>query len=309
MIIALRALGIGDLATGVPALRGLRAAYPDEELALAAPAWLAPLVSLIGGIDRQIDVPDLSWPAPALRPAVAVNLHGRGPQSHRLLLATRPGRLIAFARPPDGPQWRDGEHEVHRWCRMLRWYGIASDPTDLALPRPAANGVPTDATVLHIGAKAVERRWPPDRFAAVARTLTAAGHRVVVTGNAAEREAAATVAASAGLSGTRVLAGTLDLGDLAALIAHARLLISGDTGAGHLATAFGTPSVLLFGPMSPREWGPPPDRPHHRALWSGPRPPGPAGAVHPALAELTPTDVLTAVADLHHPRHPAHPPG
>ncbi|MER6596629.1 glycosyltransferase family 9 protein, partial [Micromonospora purpureochromogenes] len=40
MILVLRALGVGDLATGVPALRALRAAYPDEELALVAPRWL-----------------------------------------------------------------------------------------------------------------------------------------------------------------------------------------------------------------------------------------------------------------------------
>lgn len=294
MILALRALGIGDLATGVPALRGLRAAYPDDELALAAPAWLAPLVCLIGGVDRLIDVPDLSWPPVALRPAVAVNLHGRGPRSHRLLNGTGPGRLLAFG--DEGPQWTDGEHEVHRWCRMLRWYGIATDPTDLTLARPAAGRVPTSATVVHVGAKAPERRWPPDRFAAVARALAAAGHHVVVTGNAAERGAAQRVAAAAGLPETSVLAGILTLGDLAGLVAHARLLISGDTGAGHLATAFGTPSVLLFGPTPPAEWGPPPDRSRHRVLWAGPRPPGAPGAVHPALAELTPADVLAAIS-------------
>ena len=166
MIVALRALGVGDLATAVPALRGLRAAYPDEELALAAPAWLAPLVRLIGGVDRLVDVPDLDSPPPALQPAVAVNLHGRGPQSHRLLRATRPNRLLAFACDgfPEGPQWTDGEHEVRRWCRMLRWHGVAADPTDLALSRPASDGVPVGATVIHAGAKAPERRWPPARF-------------------------------------------------------------------------------------------------------------------------------------------------
>jgi ADP-heptose:LPS heptosyltransferase len=296
VILVLRALGVGDLATAVPALRGLRAASPDEEIVLAAPAWLAPLVRLIGGVDRLIDVPDLDGPAPALRPAVAVNLHGRGPQSHRLLRATAPDRLLAFACAgfPDGPQWTAGEHEVRRWCRLLWWYGIPADPTGLALSRPASDGVPVGATVIHAGAKAPERRWPPDRFATVARALAARGHRVVVTGNAIERPAAVRIAAMAGLSETRVLAGTTDLGTFAALIAHARLLIGGDTGAGHLATAFGTPSVLLFGPVPPAEWGPPPERPRHRALWAGPRPPGVPGEVDPALADLTPARVLHA---------------
>ncbi|HEX5741212.1 MAG TPA: glycosyltransferase family 9 protein, partial [Pilimelia sp.] len=80
MIVALRALGIGDLCAAVPALRALRRAHPGEQLALAAPAWLAPLVDLVGAVDRHLDVPDLTprpwrWPAPRL----AVNLHGRGP--------------------------------------------------------------------------------------------------------------------------------------------------------------------------------------------------------------------------------------
>jgi ADP-heptose:LPS heptosyltransferase len=302
VILVLRALGIGDLATAVPALRGLRAAYPDQDLALCAPAWLAPLVPPIGAIDRLVDVPDLTvpdLPDAVRRPTLAVNLHGRGPQSHRLLRTARPARMLAFACADagfrDGPQWRAREHEVHRWCRMLRWYGIAPDPADLALPRPAVGSQPAGATVIHPGAKAPERRWPVDRFAAVAHALAGRDHRVVLTGTAAERPLAHRIAERAGLPGTAVLAGTTDLGGLAAIIAHARLLISGDTGAGHLATAFGTPSVLLFGPVPPHEWGPPPGRGAHHVLWAGPRPPAPAGRVDPALAEISPARVLRAV--------------
>jgi ADP-heptose:LPS heptosyltransferase len=44
----------------------------------------------------------------------------------------------------------------------------------------------------------------------------------------------------------------------------------GDTGVAHLATALGTPSVVLFGPTPPQEWGPPPN-PRHTALWAGSR--------------------------------------
>jgi hypothetical protein len=53
--------------------------------------------------------------------------------------------------------------------------------------------------------------------------------------------------------------------------------------------------VLLFGPVPPAEWGPPPDRPWHEALWAGPRPAGDGPAVHPALAELDVPAVLAAV--------------
>ncbi len=46
--------------------------------------------------------------------------------------------------------------------------------------------------------------------------------------------------------------GRLGLGGLAGRVASARLLVCGDTGVAHLATACGTPSVLLFGPTDPR---------------------------------------------------------
>lgn len=302
----MRALGVGDLATAVPALRGLRAAFPDRTLMLVAPSWLAPLVTQVGGIDGVLPRSSLTAPPDSLPtdlPAaeIAVNLHGSGPQSHRLLLASDPGRLLAFACPAagflGGPQWTDDEHEVARWCRLLAWYGITCDPTDLALRRPARVRVPVGVTVVHPGAKSIDRRWPAERFGTLARGLARAGHRIVVTGSATERGLAERVAALAGLPATAVLAGRTDVADLAALVAYAGLLVSGDTGVAHLATAYGTPSVLLFAGMSPARWGPPPDRPWHRVLW---RPeladlPGSPGEPHPALAAIQVGDVWEAL--------------
>ncbi|BCJ49485.1 glycosyl transferase [Actinoplanes sp. NBRC 14428] len=303
MILVLRALGVGDLAAGVPAVRAVRSAFPSRTLALAAPAWLTPLIDLIGGVDRVVPTDGLGAPLPALPPVeVAVNLHGSGPESHRLLRAVRPAELWAFAGPEAGhlvgPIWAEEEHEVRRWCRLLRHYGVAADPTDLSLAVPDA-AVPRGATIVHPGAKSPSRRWPPERYAAVAKHLAAAGHRVVITGSAAERDLAGRVAALAGL-GPGAVART-GLAELAGLVAHARLLVSGDTGIAHLATAYGTPSVVLFGPVPPRRWGPPPDRPYHRAIWHGTRAergdlPGPG--VHPALLAAGVDEVLAATAEV-----------
>ncbi|MDG4766596.1 glycosyltransferase family 9 protein [Solwaraspora sp. WMMD406] len=316
MILVLRALGIGDLVTAVPALRGLRAAYPAMTLTLAAPAGLAALIDLIGVVDRLVPTVGLEpvrWlDAP---PDWAVNLHGRGPQSHQVLRATRPGRLWAYACPAadhdDGPTWRDDEHEVLRWCRLLTWYGVECDPTDLTLPRPPPDRVPVGVTVLHPGAASARRRWPADRFGVLARRLTDAGHRVVITGSPGERTLAEAVAAVADLPGTAVYAGRMDLFRFSALLSHARLLVSGDTGAGHLATAFGVPSVLLFGPTSPARWGPLIDREIHQvlqypALSEGTEEPAdadgyaePADAVpHPALAAICVDEVLAAIGEV-----------
>ncbi|MDG4809112.1 glycosyltransferase family 9 protein [Micromonospora sp. WMMD1120] len=304
MILVLRALGVGDLVTVAPALRALRAAYPADELALAAPAWLAPLVDLVGGVDRLVDTAGLDRPVRVRSaPRVAVNLHGQGPQSHRLLGATRPARMFAFANPDagfvDGPRWVVDEHEVDRWCRLLSWYGVPADRADLSLRRPLPAGLPSGVTLLHPGSKVPAKRWPAERFAALARALTDRGHRVLLTGSADERELAARVAGSAGLPSDRVLAGRTDLGTLAALVADARLVVSGDTGIAHLATGYGTASVVLFGPVPPGLWGPPPDRPRHRALWAGagdwPRWDG-VGS-HPTMAALRLDEVLDAVAE------------
>ena len=64
----------------------------------------------------------------------------------------------------------------------------------------------------------------------------------------------------------RDLAGETSIGELCRLVAHARLVIAGDTGIAHVATAYGTPSVTLFGPVGPEQWGPPTGDPRHVTL-------------------------------------------
>ena len=305
MILVLRALGVGDLAAAVPALRAVRATFAGRTLVLAAPAWLSPLIDLVGGVDRILPTDGLAarrWPIEP--PEVAVNLHGRGPESHRLLMAADPAELWAFANPvaghPVGPRWVEEEHEVHRWCRLVSNYGADTDWSDLSLEVPP-HPVPEGVTIVHPGAKSPSRRWPLDRYAAVVRALAGLGHRVVVTGSLGERDIAAWIAQAAGLPRAAALAGRTGIGELAGLVAHARLVISGDTGIAHLATAYGRPSVVLFGPMSPAHWGPPPGRPYHRAIWHGVRSePGdaPGPDVHPALLAIGVGEVLAAAADV-----------
>jgi ADP-heptose:LPS heptosyltransferase len=303
-LLVLRALGLGDLLTAVPALRALAEAFPTHHRILACPRALEPLASLTGAIDEVVDTAPLApLDASLANVDIAVNLHGRGPQSHRLLQALEPGRLIAFANGEaevTGPQWLAHEHEVDRWCRMLEESGIPADTSRLGLDPPGA-AIPAwlhGATVIHPGAASPARRWPVERFAEVARAEARDGRRVAVTGAAAEQDLAFELAHLADLPCDAVLAGRTDLTQLAEVVAAAARVVCGDTGVAHLGTAMNTPSVVLFGPVSPHEWGPPADSSRHRTLWGGSTGDPHAALPDPGLLQIEVDDVLAALAEL-----------
>jgi ADP-heptose:LPS heptosyltransferase len=300
--VVLRPLGLGDLLTGIPAIRAVRAAVPDHRLVLATTTVLAPLAGLVDAVDEVLparELEPLEWAGPP--PDLAVDLHGKGTASHVVVADLQPDRLLTFASPGyPGPTWYPDEHEVRRWCRLVaEGLGVDADPDalDLAvpdLPAPVRAGV----ALVHPGVAFPGRRWPLDRFAAVARYLADAGLDVRVTGSPAEVPLARWVARAAGLGEDAVLAGRTTTLELAAVVAGARLVVSGDTGLAHLATAYRRPSVVLFGPVSPALWGPPP-RPQHVVLWHGDGTGDPWGTeLDPALAKITVTEVTDALDGL-----------
>lgn len=135
---------------------------------------------------------------------------------------------------------------------------------------PQADGGPGHQRVLviHPGATDPRRRWPAERFAAVARKAADDGFRVFVVGDSSEKELAETVVeltvehsqpdqSSTGGSGTALpavqsrpavqsLAGKLSLGGLAALLARSAVVVANDSGPRHLAQALGTPTVGVY---------------------------------------------------------------
>jgi ADP-heptose:LPS heptosyltransferase len=295
-ILVLRALGLGDIITGLPALAMVRRARPDHRIVLAAPTYLRPLVQLSGSVDEMVQAHELE---PIVDPPsgveLAIDLHGNGPASMRLLQACAPRRLLAFA-APGPPRWSVGEHEVLRWCRLvseglgIRAPAVPTVAGSLAVPYDVP--APAGATVVHCGAKSQARRWPPERFAEVAARLRADQHDVVVTGGAAEAELAAGIAEESGACARS----DLSLAELLSLVARARLVVSGDTGVSHVASAYRTPSVTLFGPVSPAGWGPPPHA-RHQVLWHGDGRGDPHGStVDAALTRITVAEVMAAAA-------------
>lgn len=129
----------------------------------------------------------------------------------------------------------------------------------------AAAGIAPDGAFVVLNANAgqlsLERRWPRESFAALARALVREdGLPVVFVGAKAERDYVAAIVrdARAGLAHGVVLdlAGALSVGELAALLARAACVVTNDSGPMHVAAALGAPTVGLFGPETPVMYAP-----------------------------------------------------
>jgi ADP-heptose:LPS heptosyltransferase len=110
--------------------------------------------------------------------------------------------------------------------------------------------------VLVPGSAQTWKCWPLDRFAELAEKMTYDyGLSVVAVGTEGERLIIQTL-----VSLCRVpivnLTGRTDIGKLIAVMAGAKVVISNDTGPGHIAIAVGTPTTMIFGPTNPARVGP-----------------------------------------------------
>ena len=231
-----------------------------------------------------------------------------------------PGSLLDLRHRLEGDDELLPEAERALALAVAAGYSLASgDDGALAVRRPLPDvrdllpGGPY--VVLHPGTSVPARAWPAPRYVEACRLLTAAGHRVVVTGAPSERALTAEVAAArtadpvTGLVTDPVadsvtdLGGRTDLAGLAAVLEGAQAVVVGNTGPAHLAAAVGTPVVSLFAPTVPAtRWAP------YRAptvLLGDQHAPCRDTRVtvcphpgHPCLSSVTAEDVLRAVEEL-----------
>lgn len=286
-----RALQLGDMLVAVPALRAIRAQFPDAEITLVGLPWAHTLVERYPRyLDRFAEFP--GWPGIVERAYyaarterflavqraygydLAVQMHGSGDASNPFTLALgaahtagyyegagSAGLDIAAAYPADQP-------EVLRMLGLARLLGDAAHSPALEFPLTPEDRAEAEALLgrrregsrpwigLHPGARPPTRRWPAEHFAALADALIRRfGARIVLTGGLGEEETARAVAAQM-CEEPLNLAGKTSLGGLAAVISQLDLFISNDTGPAHLATAVETPSVTIFGPADQRRWAP-----------------------------------------------------
>jgi lipopolysaccharide heptosyltransferase II len=155
-------------------------------------------------------------------------------------------------------------HEVQRQLDLVGTVGctVEDDRLSIEVPRAATDRIDQlledcgidrarPWCVMHPGATAASRRYPPASFAAVADELTRDGWRIVLTGAPDEASLVASVRREM-RAPALTLAGALDLGEMAALVAAAPLLISNNSGPVHIAAAVGTPVVDVYALTNPQ---------------------------------------------------------
>ena len=300
-IAVVRALHLGDLLLAIPALRALRAHFAGAEITLIGLPWAEELRRRFTAyIDRFVAFP--GYPGivegdyqprrtrrflkaqDAYGYDLVIQMHGSGSASNPFALALG-GRITAGyyrdARPAGlrlAARYPDDEPEVARNLGLARLVGcgwldpalefplLPADHTEAEELLTSAPSVTAKTPLIgiHASAKAPSRRWPPERFAAVADLLAARFDAVIaLTGGDNDDDRAITRAIRRHMRHDALdLAGRTSLGGLAALLQRMSLFIGNDSGPAHLAEAVGTPSVTLFGPTDPRRWAPLDQRAH-----------------------------------------------
>ena len=291
-ILLVRTDRIGDLVLSTPAIRAVRAAFPRGYVAAMVSPVTRPLVDGHPALDEVITFDkdhlhrgwrgtwQLTQALRARRFDLALILH----TTNRVVLLTwlasiryrvgyarRLGWLLTHPRPYEK---RFGErHELEYTLDLLRGAGIPAEDRTLEIAsHPEGQGAVAAwlaqagvashefLVLLHPGASCPSKRWPAERFAAVADRLAAArGARVVVIVGPGDDALAATVARDA-RSPLLIPPRPFTLAELPWLLRRAQCLISNDSGPVHLACAVGTPVVAIFGRwgpgLSPTRWGP-----------------------------------------------------
>jgi heptosyltransferase-2 len=276
---------LGDAVMSLPAIRAIRHVFPHADIALVARPGVADLYARESSIDRAILYPaaksvgDRRRFAAALRRErfdCAILLQNAFDAALIAWLAgiperigyRRDGRGLLLTRPIPVPEPGDiPRHERFYYLELLRRAGMmerfpedttirlegAAEARQRGAAHLASLGVEGAAVGVSPGAAyGNAKRWLPERFAEaaakVARGLEGAAS-VVLFGSAAERDLAESVAAGIARSGVSAtnLAGRTTLAEFIDLAAACRVFLTNDSGAMHVASALGVPTVAVFG--------------------------------------------------------------
>jgi lipopolysaccharide heptosyltransferase I len=281
-ILIVRMSALGDIVHALPVLSALRAADPSAQIDWLAESAYAGILDLVEGLNERIIVrPGYARALATMRSRhydAAIDLQG--------LIKSAVAARMSGARRVIGFETRvlreraaawfytetaaipDNVHVIDKNLSVLALLGvpIANIPsiTQISFPFRASRSrvidhvtsrAPNGFTLINPGAAWPNKRWPPERFGAVAKRLRdTTGLRPLVLWGSREAPLADAVVSASGGAATR--APETSLADLLALSRDAALMISGDTGPIHIAAAVATPIVGLYGPTWPERNGP-----------------------------------------------------
>ncbi len=264
-IALVRAGALGDTVLTLPVVQALRVSYPKTYLCVIGyPAWWEIAGSLVDEV-LSVDRADLAGlltgtPVPALIDRLSpVDLLVLWTQQDRCPMVRPtgiPAIVSASPYPPPG---------IHASAWLLQTLALPDDALTgfrLAFDGPERAGAISvlralnlsRPVMLHPGAGAHWKRWPAERFAALADALERQGHQVLLIEGPADVESIEAVQAQAARL-YPVLRET-SLRRLAVLLSQGSLFVGADSGVTHLAAITGVPTIALFGPTDPANWAP-----------------------------------------------------
>ncbi|MFM7206997.1 MAG: glycosyltransferase family 9 protein [Planctomycetaceae bacterium] len=285
-LVIVKLSAIGDVLHGVPVAVAAKRAFPMCRIGWVVEGRAADVLAGHPAIDHLFRMPR-GWLTSATQVAslrrqlraftadVAIDLQGLLKSGVASWLSGAPVRIGHAAPAAREQAWRAYTHRVRATmphvveqnCDLLAPLGVVATMPEFDMPHwPVsrlrmqhwlqAQRLGGPPAIINPGAGWASKRWPVERFTAVARGLLRQDGvpTIVVWAGAAERAAAERIVADA--CGAAVLAPQTTLQDLGELARLARVFISGDTGPLHLAAAVGTPCVGIFGPVPASRNGP-----------------------------------------------------
>jgi heptosyltransferase-2 len=281
---------IGDALMSLPAVRAVRARFPNAEITVLARPWVAALYEGERSIDRVIVIEgspgakdwNSKWKLAGHLRKQRFDLAILFPNSFESAAVVRLAgvkRIVGYARDGRSPLLTDAiplpkageipQHERFYYLELLRRAGLLDEIPDVpeilldgiaglrARGETRFNDLGMNLPVIGVSpgaAYGAAKRWLPERFAEAASHLAARmGGTVAVFGSAAEKSFCEEVARAA--SG-RSFAGATTLAEFIEMTAACAIFLTNDSGAMHIASALGVPSVTVFGPTNEAATGP-----------------------------------------------------